>query len=592
MSSTDEMSFITKMDSDDLRDLLTKNGIDDADADYISTLLSKSDNSESAGLGLSKHEKTRGIFDYAIRHTTDDGATIGFKDMISNNFEGSWFPYGRAQAGANTLEKMGLKSDEARKVSRAKIKEELDAAELADEITPAQAVRELDRYDDTILELQGKPLANFNPFGKGAQALRTAKNMNIARYLGQTFWTMSAELGSTVWNTGMVHMIKSGPMMGQLRKQFLSGKFDDELMQEIYTHLGLMGDMNRGIGFSKYEHDFANVTSGGIGSKMDKLEEVSEKFREAALMIGGIKPLTAYFEAATSSGLITKMLKSAHGKRIPKGFETTLGEMGFTGSLRKDIFEQMLKHTKTTESKIFGKGLKKINLEEWDPEIRDAFIIGVKRHTNTIVQRSTMGDKVGVMVGDKLMQNTWQGKLGLEMKGYVVNAWSKQLGRALTRRDLYSLGMLTTQMSLGAMAYMAQTYTNYPNDPKKRAELLTPERIAKATFSRSSMASWMPQLIDTGAQTGLYEKQFSHARSSGLGSGLVAGMPVIDLLDTASSAFKLPAAALGIGDVKPGELKNAFRVLPLHNAMGARALMESVVGSYKDGRAEDRMRGY
>lgn len=592
MAKTDEMSFITKMEKEDIAALLNDAGIDDETVDYVSTLLGKSSEKGSDGLGLSKHEKTRGIFDYSVKHTTKDGATISFKDIISNNFENSWFPYARTQAGHNTLEKLGLKTDKARKKHRAKIKEELRIANKEGEISSEAMENELIRYDETILELEGKPLTKY-PLGKGAQALRIVKNMNIARYLGQTFWTMSAELGSTTWNAGIIHMLKSVPMMGQIRKQFLTGKLDDDLMQELYTHMGFMGDVNRGIGFSKYEHDFANISSGGSKRIWDSLEGASDKFREAALMVGGIKPLTAFFEAATSSGLITKMMKAADGKKISGGFETTLGELGFTGKLRDDIFAQIRKHAITKDSKVFGKSLKKINIEAWDPAVRDAFIIGVKRHTNTIVQRSTMGDKVGVVLGDKLIQNTITGKLGLEMKGYVINSWSKQLGRALTRRDLYSLGMFTTQMTFGALAYMAQVHTNYPHDAKKRKELLDPENIAKATFARSSMASWLPQIIDSGAATGLYDKQFAHARSSGLGSELVGGMPVVDLLNTASSLVKVPGAVLGANEgLDPSEVKSAMRALPLHNMLGARALMEGIVSNTRDERSLERQRGY
>ena len=593
MAARDEMTMLTKMEKEDIKGLLQDvDGLSSADVDYISTLLSKPSKGEDAGLGSTKHEKTRGIFDYAITHTTKAGAKIGFKDIISNNFEGAWFPYARTQAGSNTLERLGLKTPKEKAAQRTKIKKELDEQATLGEITTGQAKRELSRYDETILELEGKPLASYNQYGRGAQALRISKNMNIARFLGQTFWTMSAELGSTTWNVGLRHMFRSIPMLGQLKKQFVTGKFDDDLMQELYTHFGLMGDFSRGIGYSKFEHDFANVPVGGIASKMDRFEKVSDQFKEAALMVGGIKPLTAYFEAATSSGLITKMMKAAHGQKIKGGFNTTLGEMGFTGKLRKDIFEQIRKHVITKDSKVFGKSMQKINIEAWDPAIRDAFIIGVKRHTNTIVQRATMGDKVGVMFGDKLMQHTIAGKLGLEMKGYVVNAWSKQLGRALTRRDLYSLGMFSTQMTLGALAYMAQVHTNYPHDARKRGELLQMDKIAKATFARSSMASWLPQLIDSGAVTGLYDKQFSHARSSGLASGIVQGAPIFDLLDTTVGLLGVPGAMMGLNDITPGAAKNAMRALPLHNVLGLRALMEGITSDVRSDRALQRQRGY
>jgi len=579
IGSSDDMGLLTKMNPDTIKKLLGEStDLDGDQIQLVASLLAKPKGNEATGAG-SKYEKTRGIFDYSIKHTTAKGVTIGFRDTLSNNFEANWFPYARTQAGFNALEKLGLKSDTERSAHRAKIHDELRFGDEA--LSDGEIKKEMAIYDETIRELMGKPLAE-NPFGQGAQALRSIKNMNVARYLGQTFWTMSAEMGSTIWNTGLVHFIRATPMMGQLIKQFKTGKFDDELMQEIYTHLGLMGEMNRGIGFSKYEHDFAHVPAGGSAASkkqgaLNKFEKVSDQFKEAALMIGGIKPLTAFFEAATSSGLITKMMKIAQGGKVKGGFATTMKEMGFTGQTLETILLEMRRHVKTTDSKAFGPKVKKLNMEDWDPAVRELFIQGIKRMTNTIVQRSTLGDKVGITIGDKLVQNTVVGKLGLEMKGYVLNSWSKQLGRALTRRDLYSLGLLTTQMGLGALAYMAQVHTNYPHDPKKRAELLKPEAIAKATFARSSMASWLPSIIDTGAATRLYEPQFKHARSSGLASDVVSGMPVVDLLNTAGAMVGMPATLTGFAETDAGKVKAATRLLPLNNAFGVRALQESYI---------------
>jgi len=590
MSNTDDLSFLTKMNKDTIEDIMKAEGdniFTPQEIEYVASLFGKSKTVKGAP-GASKYEKTRGLFDYETVHTLKDGRTISFKDILSNDFEAVWFPYARTQAGFNTLEKLGIKDATSLRKVRTKIQDELRAAKV-DEDT---ITKELSTFDEIVRELQGKPLTDINPFGKGAQSLRILKNMNIARYLGGTFYTMTAELGSTVWNTGVVHMFKSLPMMRQLLKQFRTGKFDNDLMEEIYTHLQLMGDLNRGIGFSKFEHDFAHVPLVGSSTErlqkaLNKAEVVSDQFREATLMAGGIKPLTAWFEASAASGIITKMMKAATTGKIPRGFETTLKEMGFSGKLREKIFAEMRKHTEYVNTP-FGKNLRKVNFEKMDREVYNAMTMGIKRMVNTIVQRSTLGDKVGITFGKSLVQNTVLGKLGLEMKGYVLNAWSKQLGRALTRRDLYTLGMLTTQMALGALGYMAQTHVNYMFDAKKRKELLTPENIAKVSFARSSMASWLPQIIDTGADlTKMYDPQFSQARSSGLGQNLIGGMPIVDTLNSLSNMANIPKAALG-GDVTPGELKSGLRALPFHNMIGFRTLMESVVANQKEKRANKR----
>ena len=105
-------------------------------------------------------------------------------------------------------------------------------------------------------------------------------------------------------------------------------------------------------------------------------------------------------------------------------------------------------------------------------------------------------------------------------------------------------------------------------------------------------ASWLPQLIDSGAVTGLYDKQFSHARSSGLASGIVQGAPIFDLLDTTVGLLGVPGAMMGLNDITPGAAKNAMRALPLHNVLGLRALMEGITSDVRSDRALQRQRGY
>lgn len=582
-------TVIMKMDKDSVAEMLAGLDIPDEVVDQVAAAFKPAAKAEG-----SKFEKTRGIFDYAARHTTKAGKELSFRDILSSDFEAVWFPYARTQAGSNTLEKLGLDTQKALNETRTKIENELKQGGLDTKKIDA----EMARFDETILELQGRPLLK-NPYGTGAQVTRTVKNMNIARYLGGTFWSMTAEMNNVMWHTGLPHFIKTVPTMKSLLKQFKTGKLDDEVLQELYDTFGLMGDMNRGIGFSRFEHDYATVPLAGGKRWLNKTEQVSDQFKEAALIMGGIKPLTAFFESSTATGLIKQVRKaaelSAKGKKLPKRLDVHLNEMGISGEMRDRVFAEMKKHTTFTDDTIFGKGLKKINVEQWDPEVGDAFIAGVKRLTNTVVQRATLGDKVGFQVGGKLLENTIGGKLALDMKGYVLLAWRKQLGRALARRDLFMASMLASQMALTAVSYMAQVYVNYPTDKKKREELLTMDKIIKASFARSSVSSWLPQLIDTGARSRLYDPVFSHTRSSGLSSDAVNSIPAVDLFNSMSNLPSIPAAMLGYGDVSPADLKSGLRFAPLHNVVGMRSLMEEAVSGYKSSRKRkkelDRLRG-
>ena len=85
------------------------------------------------------------------------------------------------------------------------------------------------------------------------------------------------------------------------------------------------------------------------------------------------------------------------------------------------------------------------------------------------------------------------------------------------------------------LAYVAQTHVNalLRNDKEEfLQERLTPLEIAKAAFQRSSWASLFPALIDTAAPFFGEDPVFAYGRTTGLATGIISGIPSVQLLDT------------------------------------------------------------
>jgi hypothetical protein len=583
-----EAPMLTKMDADGFRNMVLDNlslketaKLDMDTVDFLAGTFKSSKASMKEG---SKHEQTRGFFDYATRHTTATGDELSWMDLLETNFDGAWNPYARTQAGFNTLEKLGLSTKKLRDAKRTQINDEL----IAKKIDPEKIKSELARYDEIMRDLEGRPLMD-DPFSSLNQGIRITNNVGIARLLGNSGFSMAAEANNMVWTVGMKHMFNNVGVMKQMMKMFRTGKLEDGVIQEIYDVFGMMGELTRGVGHTRFDPDYDVLATGN--KKADWMEEKSNIFKEITLLAGGIKPLTALFEGVTTTGILNNVRKAAilssKGKKIPKNLESQLTDMGLSGDIRQAIFNNITKHSSIVKSKGWGDEISKLNTDKWDQDTLHKLIMGTRTLTHTIVQKSSLGDKVGATAGGKLLENTPLGKLSFALKNYVITSWGKQLQRGVAKRkDLHHMGMLSSQMAVVSLAAMAQIYLRYPTDAKKRAELITPEHIAAITFARSTPAAFLPQIYDTGADvvqavTGKDVHLFQDSRSSGLANSITGSIPAIDTLSAIGSIPYAVRGLLGDDSVTSSKMKKGLSALPGQNILGIDALFRSLVEDQK-----------
>ena len=447
--------------------------------------------------------------------------------------------------------------------------------------TAGQRQSDLTRFDNIVKELQGIPTAE-DPFSTLSQAQRIMKNVNIARLLGQTGWTMSAELASTVVESGLRNFMEFSSFKTMFR-QFRTGEIDDVLAQEIQTYVGLGNTLNRAVGVNKYEHDYSISDLGVSASKREAilggLENLSEKATEATLLFGGVKPLTAAFESVLAKSMIHQILDIAKkGGKITESDKKLLNELGFDEVFSARIFNQIAKHGKLEPRKWSnGHKVQSMGMDKWDDqEAQDLLINGLRRRAHTIVQRSNMGDKVGTAIGENLMKNTIYGRFFLELKDYLITSYVKQLGRVIKRGDVHSVGLVAAQASALMVASAMQNYTNFAGNKEKLEKSFEPDNFARTVLGRMPAASYIPTIIDNGLRLTTGDTVFSSNRyHSGVQDAFMS-MPSVDLLQKAGSVFSLPYKAT-IGDgVGSKELNDIVGLLPLGNTYGVRTLKEYV----------------
>ncbi len=436
---------------------------------------------------------------------------------------------------------------------------------------------ELVRFDEMVNEYKGLPTAT-DPHGTATQLQRISRNLNIARLLGQTGITMSAELGGLVFHNGVKSILEFGTMKSLL-KQMKTGKIDDKLAQEIQTFTGLGDSLNRAIGATRYDHEFDLATvmnRKGVDDMLNKFEGWSERASEATLLAGGVKPLQAQFEMLMAKSTINKITQMATKKSFTTGDLKWLNEVGIDEGMAKRIKDQIDTHGSYEKSKWSnGHKVQSLGYEKWaDDEVKTMFTTSVRRISHNLVQKSHMGDKVGIVAGEKMFRNNIFGRMFLELKDYMVTAYVKQLGRAVGRKDAYMAGFIASQAMALSLGTSMQNFINYSGNPDKLEKSFEPTRFLQTVVGKMPQSSYMPNAIDTMLSNATGEKIFSDSRYNSGIQGAFMGMPTIDLLTKATTLLSAPFRTATTGEVANKDINALFGLMPLGNSVLGKPLNE------------------
>ncbi len=449
---------------------------------------------------------------------------------------------------------------------RMQIASELEASVNSNGMTESAMHNELVRFDTIIKDMTGVPTAK-DPGSAWNRFYRIAHSYNVGRLLGQTFFTMPAEAMNVMWDSGLKNMLETLPMMKSLLKAYKNGKIDNLQVREIQQSLGIYDEFLSGARLYEFEQDFSavrNANQGKLGKAVDKVEAFGEKFAEFTLMTGGIKPLTAWFQTAHVMGVFKKMTKVAQGGKKNTSYNKMIKELGLSQKMEENIYASIRDKSKD--------GL--MNFDSWDTDVKNVFLDGVKRRTDTLVQMQRLGDKASwVTSKDYMMKDTTIGKFVFELKQFVMTAYTKQLGRAVNRADMHMLGLVTAQMMALSLAYITKQGYNYSGDKEKMRENLTAENIVLGTMKQMPQGSVLPMVMNFGSQLFTGEDLIGQSRHSNPVTAAMSALPVVDmagkLIESASIPYKIASGEFKKQDLKaPASLtgvSNNAVTRPLYN---------------------------
>jgi len=206
------------------------------------------------------------------------------------------------------------------------------------------------------------------------------------------------------------------------------------------------------------------------------------------------------------------------------------------------IQAQMKAHAETYSS---GR-IKRLNLEAWDdPDAQSNFITAMQRSQNRAVMNVNIGDRIHYGTGTMMGAEGSVGRLLNQFLSFVQAAGDRVGWGEARHKDLF-MGYKWALISLMAgLTYMGMTRANNrgKRDEKKlNKEQLSLERIAIATFQRSSFVGMSPMFMGPAMQLLGSDSWQAAARSSGLPSNALTGLAAVDMVD------KMARAGTGIVD--------------------------------------------
>ena len=546
-------------DRPSIRQFMQDAGIHDTRIDEVLDSVSRPSKDGPARL------KQRFDFDmsYSITGRDKNGEmkVLKMTDLFERNLDRLVPMYGRQVAGHIAFAKyMGIKSRGDFQKLRA-----LAADPSVNTLSDGETKRGLKYMDYLYDAITGNPL-EADPGSALSVWGRRIRDFNFLRTMNQVGFAQAVESARALAQIGLAPFLRQMPVLKEFRSLAKDGKLSNQLLREMEAMIGIGTFRLRNQVFTgaANEGEFA----GG------RLDQALHRGKNITATISGMNFITELQSKMAAAGMAQRVADMVRKGTLSKGNVRELASLGIDEKMAERIAEGVDAHARFGA----GKALHELNLEEWtDQEAANALIMGINRSARRLVQENSYG------TSNPFMHST-AGKFLFQFRSFMMNAFFKQTLHGVAMRDAANtVGLLTTSL-LGGMSYTLQTLLN-ETDEEKLDKKLAPEKIALAGFNRSGYSSLIPATTDTaiGLLTGgTVGGLFAHGRSSGLGTGLIAGNPSVDLADKGAQALAGGPNALLRDDyaLSQADVRAMAGVLPYQNALGIRrgisALLEGL----------------
>lgn len=404
--------------------------------------------------------------------------------------------------------------------------------------------------------------------------LRRLRSFNFIRVMGQVGVAQVAEFGQILGNGGVKAFIQNMPSFRNIIELARTGHISDDFLDECESIWGFGTDIIRHKSSVRLDDTSGGTfASRGGATKGQRLDFALEQGKAITATVSGMSHINRMLQRMNGRVLVQRFVTNAAGGRKinMKRFKA----LGIDEAMADRINGQINKYVKTQPGFI-GKTVKSINIEKWDDvAAKEAFIDGVGRWAKRSVQENNPGNMPYFMTKE-------MGKTIGQFRSFMLSAYTKQLLSGMHHRDWETGSAFLASMFFGGMAYVGQTYANSIGRPDREDflnERLSASSIAKASFQRAGVSTFIPALVDSGHMAFTGEAVFSY-RSTDLASGLL-GNPTVDLIDNAHRTFNgvVSSATRGDYEFSQQDWRTATSIVPWQNAFIIRNILASMGGS-------------
>lgn len=469
---------------------------------------------------------------------------IGIEDFLENDAEFLFTHYARHVIGAGELEDalsaFKIKDAEGNLPQHAPAWETVKryAAENH-KGTPADWRRAEKRMDALHKAVAGAP---HEAPSDAREAMRMLRDYNFSRVGGQLGVAQLAELGNLLGQGGVRAFAQNIPSLRNIYQMGKSGKFSDDLFNEIEAIWGFGTDTVRVSPHVKMDDVYGGSFEGrgNSASKMQTFDHTLQRAKMTTAVASGMSHINMALQRLTGRVLVQRFMDDAVGRRPIN--QRRMRAMGISDELHPRIQAQMVKHVDQTDG-LLGRKVSRINVDKWDDlDAKNAFTNGVDRWSKRVIQENDVGNMPAFMTSE-------MGKTIFQFRSFMLASYTKQLLSGIHHRDWETFAAFATSMVFGGLFYAGQTVVNAQGRADKEDFLekrLSPESIAKASFQRAGFSSLIPMGVDTIAGITDFGPIFDF-RSSDLASSVFSN-PTWDLVQNINRSARSIAAPVANPD--------------------------------------------
>lgn len=504
------VKFQGQSKSDFLEDVLGDAGLDQTEIeDIIFRLTGKEAETPKA----SARFKSRLPMDMTVYTQMPDGTKLYLSDLYEDNVEALWDDYVRELSGHMGAAEVGFR----------------DAQKLDDLIDTFHKEGKIDdsglrAYKLMFRSAMGQPLED-NAYGTFARATRMVLDWNFLRVMASVGWSMMAETGRVVGAVGLRATFQQMPALRSITRDVLSGSLDANMAREMAAMFAPGTTIARSsIALRPDDLNLPGLT----GSVLSKADAITQAAKRAQVLLSGLGPMNDVQQRFFANSWLQRVANEALGSGISPALKARLRDYGMDNA----TINQLQDHLKTSAT-FSGGTISSIGADAMNPRLLDQYSNMMSRAGRHIIQDLDVGHVPA-------WTHSMLGRVAVQFRTFTVGAYTRALLHGLSMRDAQAVTMFLGGFAAASMGYVGRVYANYPHDEQRRAELLSPERMAINVMNMTSEGTFGMMALDT-MRTLFGSDPLVNQRGTGLASNFFVGNPTIDLMNDITRTAKVPA---------------------------------------------------